>query len=56
MTQKTQLNNHLRKREIIARTEEVQSEIIKLQTLNGNKLENYYMNIKNLDEDALTMF
>ena len=56
MTQKTQLNNHLRKREIISRTEDVQGEIVKLQTLNGSKLESYYMNIKNLDEDALTMF
>lgn len=56
MTNKTRLNTHLKKREIKAKTEEYQSEIIELQTLSGNALEAYYMKVNNLDEDALTMF
>tara|TARA_B100001250_G_scaffold408018_1_gene429717 strand:+ start:1802 stop:2680 length:879 start_codon:yes stop_codon:yes gene_type:complete len=56
MTNKTRLNNHLKKRQIKERTEVVQAELIELQTKSGNNLENYYMNVKNLDEDALTMF
>ena len=56
MTNKTRLNNHLKKREIKERTEIVQGEIVELQTLIGNELESYYMRTKNLSEDALTMF
>ena len=56
MTNKTRLNNHLKKREIKSRTEIVQSELIELQTKSGNELESYYMQVKKLDEDALTMF
>lgn len=56
MTNKTKLNKHLKKREIKAKTEEYQSEIIELQTLSGNDLETYYMKVNNLAEDALTMF
>lgn len=56
MTNKTRLNNHLKRMEIKARTELVQGELVELQTLTGNDLESYYMKTKNLDEDALTMF
>ena len=56
MTNKSRLNNHLKKREINERIESVRGEIVELQTLSGNALESYYMRIKNLDEDALTMF
>lgn len=56
MSSKTRLNSHLKKREIKERIELLQSELVELQTLSGNDLENYYMKIKNLDDDALTMF
>jgi len=56
MTNKTRLNNHLKRMEIKAKTELVQAELVELQTLTGNDLESYYMRTKNLDEDALTMF
>ena len=51
MTNKSRLNNHLKKREINERIESVRGEIVELQTLSGNALESYYMRIKNLDED-----
>lgn len=56
MSSKTRLNSHLKKREIKERIEILQSELVELQTLSGNDLENYYMKVKNLDDDALTMF
>tara|TARA_Y100000389_G_scaffold204235_2_gene255747 strand:+ start:3146 stop:3988 length:843 start_codon:yes stop_codon:yes gene_type:complete len=34
----------------------LQNELIELQTLSGNDLENYYMRVKELDDDALTVF
>tara|TARA_Y100000389_G_scaffold204765_1_gene259472 strand:- start:3311 stop:4186 length:876 start_codon:yes stop_codon:yes gene_type:complete len=56
MTNKTRLTKHLKKRDVAAKIETNESEIIELQTLSGNDLESYYMRVKNLDEDSLTMF
>tara|TARA_Y100000389_G_C17437682_1_gene506549 strand:+ start:883 stop:1779 length:897 start_codon:yes stop_codon:yes gene_type:complete len=56
MTSKTRLNSHLKKKEIKEKIEVLQTELIELQTLTGNELENYYMKVKNLDDDALTVF
>lgn len=56
MTSKTRLNSHLKKREIKERIEVLQGELIELQTLSGNELEKYYMKVKQLDDDALTVF
>lgn len=56
VTSKTKLNSHLKKKEIKENIEKLQKELIELQTLSGNELENYYMQVKALDDDALTMF
>ena len=55
MTNKTRLNNHLKKKEIKEKIEITQAELIELQTLSGNQLEAYYMKIKELTEDAISI-